>query len=116
MAASYVPLSEGFSTADAERPSMTYDHGTLVFRFIDWQERPVTIHFVDTIAFRWQDEAELPAEIRDDASYEVIDSPWVAELATLGASERTSRHYKLCLNAVGVLDVVSGPLSVTVVA
>ena len=110
MPVSYVPLSAGFSTADAEYPSMTYELGTLVFRFVDWQDRKVIIHFVDTVAFKWQDDAILPPEIRDDTSYEVVNSPWLAELIALGATGQTSRHYKLCLNAAGVLDVVFGQL------
>jgi hypothetical protein len=111
MPVEYVQLSEGFSTADADLPSLTFDGGTLVFRFSDWQERLITIHFADAVAFRWQVEAQLPPDIRDDASYEVINSPWVAELAELGAAPAESHHYKLCLNAVGVLDVIASKLT-----
>jgi hypothetical protein len=106
----HVPLRVGFSTADAEQPSIEFKGGDLIVQFKDWCERPVSIRFPETIAFTWQDEARLPADIRDDSAYEVINSPWVAELLELGATLVDRHHYKLCFNAAGVLDVVSGGL------
>ena len=104
---SYRDLVAGFSTADAEHPSIEHRDGDLTVQFLDWREIPVKIHFPFTIAFRWQDEAVLPANIRDDQSYEVINSCWCAELAQLGVAQPQHRHYKLCFNAAGILDVVS---------
>lgn len=109
-AESYVPLS-GFSTADAGRPSINYERGTLTIQFVDWQERLITIQFVETVAFQWCEEPELPAAIRADTSYEVIHSAWLAQQAARRASDADSRHYKLCFNAVGVLDIISGPFA-----
>ena len=108
----YVPLDAGFSTADAEQPSIEFKGGDLIVQFKDWREQWVSIRFPETIAFTWQDEARLPADIRDDSAYEVINSPWLAELSELGATLVNSHHYKLCFNAAGILDVVSGQLSV----
>lgn len=112
MSESYLELSAGFSTADAERLSIEHHNSELIVRFSDWRETPVTIHFPSTVAYRWQVEAVLPQSIRDDQSYEVIDSHWRAELAGLGIVQPGHRHYKLCFNAVGILDVISHTLQV----
>jgi hypothetical protein len=110
MSETYRELSENFSTADASRPRMTYDQGNLLLQFTDWREKLVEIQFPFAIAFRWQDEAMLPGEIRDDSSYEVIGSKWLNELTQLDITEARHRHFKLCFNAQGVLDVVSDSL------
>ena len=112
MAETFVPLAAGFSTADAERPEVVYRDGELTVRFNDWREQPVVLRFADTVAFRWQDEAALPGHVRGDGSYEVADSAWIAELRPLDALPREPRHYMLCFNAAGVLEVVSGLLTV----
>ena len=114
MAESYVILSAGFSTADADRPDITYANGDLLVKFKDWREQPVALRFPDAVAFRWQDEAELPASVRDDTPYEVIDSTWVAELRSFNALPPEPHHFMLCFNAAGVLDVVSGALAAQV--
>jgi hypothetical protein len=112
MAESFVILSAGFSTADADRPEIAYARGELLVKFIDWRERPVALRFGNAVAFRWQGEAALPAGVRDDSPYEVIDSAWIAELGSFNALPREPHHYMLCFNAAGVLDVVSGRLVV----
>lgn len=105
-------LNAPFSTADADNPSLQYLDGDLRLGFIDWQEKQVSIRFPKAAAFCWQQEAQISAEVRDDTSYEVVDSPWRAELTALGAIEPSHRHYKLCFNACGVLDVISFELVV----
>ena len=80
MAETFVPLAAGFSTADAERPEVVFREGELSVRFNDWREQPVVLRFADAVAFRWQDAAALPGHVRDDGSYEVTDSAWIAEL------------------------------------
>jgi len=110
MPVTYRQLAVSFSTADAERPVIEYRDGRLTLQFVDWREQPVTVHFPNVVAFHWQDEANLPPGVRDDMTYELLDSPWVAELEELGAIFGEHHHYKICFNACGVLDVVSGAL------
>jgi len=105
-------LDAGFATADAENVCVDYKSGRLVLRFIDWQNRVITIQFIDVAAYCWQDDAKLPRDVRDDEPYEVGESPRVRELSELGAVWGAHRHHKLCFNACGVLDVVATSLSV----
>lgn len=112
MPETYRQLTENFSTADASHPRITNDQGNLLLQFTNWQENLVEIQFPYAIAFRWQDEATLPGEIRDDSSYEVIGSKWLDELTQLDITEALHRHFKLCFNSQGILDVVSDYLVV----
>ncbi len=105
-------LDTPFSTADAADIDIGFQRGDLVLRFTDWQENPVTVRFSDAAAFSWQNDARLPDGMRDDESYEVLDSPLMSELAGLDALDRDVHHYRLCFNACGVLDVVSGAIVV----
>jgi hypothetical protein len=114
MAESFVALSAGFSTADADRPDIAYARGDLLVKFKDWREQLVALRFPDAVAFRWQNEAALPAGVRDDSSYEVTDSAWIAELRSFNALPQEPHHYMLCFNAAGVLAVVSGPIAAEV--
>ena len=111
MAQSFVPLSPGFSTADADRPEIAYTQGDLLVQFKDWRGQLVALRFPDAVAFHWQYGTALPAGVRDDSSYEVTDSDWMAELRSLKALPPEPHHYMLCFNAVGVLVVVSGRLA-----
>ena len=110
MAISYLSLARQFSTADAERPEMTYRAGELTLRFVDWSGQTITLRFPDASAFRWQDESPLPEGVRDDTAYEVIESTWIEELRSLNAAPDEPHHYLLCFNAAGVLEVVSRQL------
>ncbi|MBX3426401.1 MAG: hypothetical protein KF688_12035 [Pirellulales bacterium] len=111
----YEPLRDPFSTADAEYPLVTSERGCLRVMFRDWQEKIVTLLFHDVAAFSWDDgEAAIDANHRDDCSYIVHGSPWLArhnEVGTLMSSEET-RHYKLCFNASGVLQVLASRLEI----
>jgi hypothetical protein len=110
----YKPLAS-VSTADAEAPELTFKHGDLTLRFVDWREQRISLRFTDAVAFRWEDEALLPAGVRDDTSYEVEESPLVAELGANGAlaSGRAYRHFTFCFNEVGgVLQVVAADMTV----
>ena len=95
MAESFVPLSEGFSTADADRPDIAYTGGDLVVKFKDWREQLVALRFPDAVAFRWQDEAALPASVRDNGSYEVTDSAWIGALRSFNALPREAQLHAL---------------------
>ena len=101
---------DAVSTADASHPEVSFRDGGLTLRFTDYCERPICLIFTDVVAFRWQDEMPLPAEVRDDAAYEVFSSPLVAELAVSGALTpgTTCRHFMLCFNEAGAaLEVVA---------
>jgi len=111
MAESFVPLTAGFSTADADCPEIAYTRGELLVKFKNWREELVTLRFPDSVAFRWEAEAALPEGVRDDSPYEVIDSAWIAELRSFNALPNEPHHYLLCFNAQGNLNVVSGPLA-----
>ena len=111
----YEPLRESFSTADAERPQVVWEGDCLRVMFQDWRENLVTLMFHDVAAFSWDDgEAAVDAKHRDDCSYIVHDSPWLArhrEVGTLLPSD-DQRHFKLCFNAAGVLQVLASKLEV----
>ena len=105
---------DSLSTADASSPEMTFQHGDLTLAFVDWHEQRISLRFTDIVAFRWEDEMPLPADVRDDASYEVEGSPLVAELSAKGAlmSGTTYRHFIFCFNEVGgVLQVVAAEMT-----
>ena len=96
----------GVSTADAENVHITFSDDCLSLGFCDWQDHPRTVVFCDVLAFRWQEFDE--DGIRDDATYEVIDSPWLAQQAKLHAVKvQDYVHYRLCFNACGMLDVLA---------
>jgi hypothetical protein len=102
-----VEVNLGISTADAADVDVHFDGSDLVLSFVDWQEVPRQLIFRDVLAFRWQDLDETG--IRDDTTYEVLESEWLAQQADLQgvkAAVENYAHYKLCFNAVGILDVV----------
>jgi hypothetical protein len=102
----------GISTADAEGVEMHFDGGDLVLSFMDWQEVPRQLIFREVLAFRWQDFDETG--IRDDTTYEVLESEWLAQQADLqgvNADLGNYAHYKLCFNAIGILDVLARRLT-----
>ena len=111
----YEPLREPFSTADAEYPQVTSERGCLRVVFRDWQEKVITLLFHDVAAYSWDDgDASVDTNHRDDCSYVVHNSPWLArhrEVGNLLPSE-DHRHYKLCFNAAGVLQVLASRLEV----
>lgn len=98
----------GVSTADAEQVEFRYEKGNLFLRFVDWREQPRELVFQDVIAFRWQELDEPELDIRDDTTYEVVDSEWLSRQAQLQAADcENHAHYKLCFNACGALDVLA---------
>lgn len=101
-----IETSLGWPVADAEGVEVHTDRGDLVLRFVDWQERPVEHRFVDMLGFRWagRPSVEVP---RDDMSYEVVGSAWLAnEAADDRCAPEDLVHYVLCFNACGVLEVL----------
>lgn len=112
----YEPLHASFSTADAEYPQIVSDHGFLRVTFQDWREKTVGLVFHDVAAYSWDDgDAAIDTGHRDDCCYVVRDSHWLArhrEVGTVMPSEG-HRHFKLCFNAVGVLQVLASRLEVS---
>jgi len=113
----FVRCQEPFSTADAESVEAHLVAGRLDVRFVDWQRRPVRLAFSDVVAFKW-DPLGSEGAPRDDEPYELLDSPWIAELQSahqIGSPE-SARHFKLCFNAASVLDVIARELTVLAAA
>jgi hypothetical protein len=110
MPESFEPLSVPFSTAEAERPVLTFWDGQLRVRFFNWWEREVILNFQGVVAFSWDDgDACWSDAHRDDSSYTVAGSEWIQrhlDVGTIMAGDG-HRHYKLCFNAVGILQVIS---------
>jgi hypothetical protein len=67
------------------------------------------------VAISWDDgDAALSTEHRDDHSYIVYDSPWLArhrEAQTIMPTEDW-KHFLLAFNAIGVLQVLASSLDV----
>ena len=98
----------GFSVADADGITLSFDAGDLILSFKDWREQNVQHRFVEALAFRWAARPTL-ATPRDDSTYEVGGSVWLLdELQSEGysASEQFV-HHVLCFNAAKVLEVIS---------
>ena len=91
------PVKLGFSTADADHPSMTYNAGDLALMFRDWQEQQVCVIFRGVSRFEWTDE---PDDYFDGEPYDgaclVLDSGWPPQHA-----RSTCKHYRLNFNACG---------------
>lgn len=105
----------GFSTADAEDINLACTDGHLCLNFKDWREQPVEVWFHDTIAFKWQEAESHGPEERDDCAYVIEGSKWLAEHIKQNIVKDTHgyRHYKLCFNACGVLEVLSNDVVTT---
>lgn len=100
----------GVSTADADKVAIHFDCGDLRLSFNDWQDQCRTVVFRDVLAFRWQ-ELDDPVP-RDDATFEAIESTWLDHQARLqSVSPEQFRHYVLCFNGCGALDVLASQVS-----
>lgn len=90
-------IDPGFSTADAEFPSMSFDKGSLELRFVDWRERSVLVTFRGVSRFEWSDEPD------DSFRGEPHDGTCVIRksgcVPRLAADE--CQHYRLNFNACG---------------
>ena len=115
MPETFEPLDASFSTADAEAPVLAYEGRALRVRFLDCRERSIELVFHSAIALSWDegDPASCAAH-RDDACYIVAGSDWLRRHVEVGTLEAASshRHYKLCFNAAGVLQVIATALEV----
>jgi hypothetical protein len=98
-------------TADAESVSLHFFGSDVALSFLDWQKQERRAVFVDILAFRWQEFDEMVP--RDDVVYEVINSEWlVRQSRAHGVGSDDYRHYKLCFNANGTLDVLCRTVNV----
>jgi hypothetical protein len=108
-------LDAQFSTADAESLEVATCGDSLRLEFKNWQGKFVVVHFQDVIAYSWDEgDVEIGQNHRDDCTYLVHDSPWIARHLAAGNLERGHevKHFKLCFNAVGVLQVLASRLEV----
>jgi hypothetical protein len=105
-----------FSTADADPPNITFDDsGVLSLEFRDWREKMVRLKFAEVVGFKW-DEGDLHQGERDDVTYEIINSRWLRSLKEHNLAGDEHRHYKLCFNASGNLEVLFTELEISIEA
>lgn len=102
----FIVTDLGFSTADAESVQIRHEGGNLILSFVDWQQRPVQYVFEDVIAYHWgHDSGEVP---QDDQAYIILDSDWLThEVTHCGVSPCDYIHFRLCFNALGILDALA---------
>jgi hypothetical protein len=94
-------------------PTLTFERGQIKLSYADWKEQQVQLMFRDVIAFSWDEgDAASSVEHRDDLSYTVAGSEWLQRHLAVGVIESVEeyRHYKLCFNAAGVLQVLATAL------
>ena len=108
------PVAPGFSTADAESVSLSLCKRNGILEFIDWHEQPIKVMLVDTIALKWQEADSFGSEDRDDMSYEIMDSVWLMEHISQHIIDpgKGYRHFKLCFNAAGILEILCREMKV----
>ena len=65
-----------------------------------------------TLGVRWQELHSPGPEDRNDQVYEIAGSAWLREFeAHSGHSEHENlRHFRLCFDAAGVLDVIAASM------
>jgi hypothetical protein len=103
------PIEPGFSTADAESPEIRQEDGDVRLRFKDWQERIVEVFFADAIAHKWESIESFYEGERNDSSYEILGSSWIAEHVQQRIIKESAgyKHYKLNFNAWGQFEVLA---------
>jgi hypothetical protein len=102
-------LEPGFSVADAEYPSFVLKDGVLVLEFIDWRRHRIRVVFSNAAGVKWQEIELRGPESRNDRTYEITDSAWLRSYLDQGARSVADqlRHFKLCFNAYGPLEVLA---------
>jgi hypothetical protein len=101
----------GFSTADAQHPSLEFRTGVLHLRFIDWREKSITAIFEEVVEFQWSDEDSTSGNW-DYRTYVVCDSPRLSQCQRAGIATAEHKHFRLCFNELGVLEVLASGISV----
>lgn len=103
----YIETTLGFSSADTENVRVSFDGSDLSLTFTNWQEEAQIYSFIDVLGFKWDEQFD-EVGIRDDTTYEVLESPWLkrqVELTCVNNADQYA-HYKVCFNTQGVLDVL----------
>ena len=104
----YRVVNLGFSSADAEGVRLQFEHGQLLLSFLDWQKRRIDVVFHEVLGFQCVDGFAEEIGIRDDTTYEVLDSVWLKRQAELSQENLADFvHYMLSFNSVGVLEVLA---------
>jgi hypothetical protein len=109
----YDLIDLGFSTADGNRLDWQFLGGNIRFSFVNWREQPVQFSALDVRAFSWLEFQDIPG-IRDDVTYEVLESDLIQRYfdCNLMLPKEGYRHFKLCFNEAGVIDVVCRAIAV----
>jgi hypothetical protein len=104
-------LAIDFDTVGAQRPSRgafeeAPEGWRLALEFVDATGEPVTVHFHGAAYSAWRGAAELEDWLQDGLC-ELLDSPWLPGLVTLGALPDATglRHLQVHFPTHGVLDV-----------
>jgi len=107
-------IEPGFSVADAEYPKFALRDGRLILEFVDWQEQEVRVRFSNAAGVKWQELDSRGPEDRDDSVYEIVGSFWLAEYLANNARTLAEglKHFRLCFNACGVLDVLATSMEI----
>jgi hypothetical protein len=107
-------IQPGFSVADAEYPSFSLREGRLLLEFVDWQEQQVRVSFSGVAGVKWHELSSPGPEDRDDAVFEIEESSWLEAYLQEGsrATNESLRHFRLCFNAIGLLDVLASTMCV----
>lgn len=107
MAETLVKQNFEFSTTDAENIEVFFFGVTdLVVKFEDYQNESWRIKFSEVVSFSWNLEELIYPEIDDEFVYEVKESALISHYKLKGEPTEKLKHYKLCFNAYGILDVV----------
>ncbi len=104
-----------FSTADAENVELFFFDGTsLLLKFMDWQGQAFRVEFSEVIGFSWNEEELEHKQMKDDCVYEVINSSFLEKHKIIGNIYNSAyhKHYKICFNTCGILDVAFGEMKV----
>lgn len=102
----------GFSPFDQRVAGLTEDGDcNLTLLLVDDRGERVRVVFTDVCGYRWQrDFQEFAPGEADGGTYEVEGSDWVTTLDLVSAGAVVGgyplRHFRLQLNAAGMLDVV----------
>ena len=110
------PIALGFSVADASSPRLNLADQVLTVTFTDWREQSITLVCQDTVAVRWQEAERQVDNERDDDTFVVSNSTWLAEHESRGLlwGAKPFRHLKLNFNAAGTLEVLCTTTAVEV--
>jgi hypothetical protein len=104
-----------FSTADAENVELFFFNGTLLWlKFSDWQGQVFQVEFSEIVGFSWSEEELEHKKMKDDCVYQVVNSNLLEKHKAVGTISKLSnhKHYKICFNDYGILDVVFGEMKI----